>query len=154
MTFLFLFFFHRSTFVGYAWSFGFFIPATTANDLCLRRYDAVLDWGLNPGPLALEASTIPLGYRGGGAFNEQYNLAPTFLNMLLPLFSNNKYGLKVSSRNVWNILQTIVFNIVQEPRAFYLKMSLLKTCFLKKSSYTTLRYPRWRRRWPPIFNLK
>ena len=29
-------------------------------------YDAVLDWGLNPGPPALEASTIPLGYRGSG----------------------------------------------------------------------------------------
>ena len=29
-------------------------------------YDAVLDWGLNPGPPALKASTIPLGYRGGG----------------------------------------------------------------------------------------
>ena len=28
--------------------------------------EAVLDWGLNPGPPALEASTIPLGYRGGG----------------------------------------------------------------------------------------
>ena len=26
----------------------------------------VLDWGLNRGPPALEASTIPLGYRGGG----------------------------------------------------------------------------------------
>ena len=24
------------------------------------------DWGLNPEPPALEASTIPLGYRGGG----------------------------------------------------------------------------------------
>ena len=31
-------------------------------------YDAVLDWGLNPGPPALEASTIPLGYRGGGSY--------------------------------------------------------------------------------------
>ena len=30
-------------------------------------YDAVLDWGLNPGPPALEASTLPLGYRGGGS---------------------------------------------------------------------------------------
>ena len=29
-------------------------------------YDAVLDWRLNPGPPALEASTLPLGYRGGG----------------------------------------------------------------------------------------
>ena len=86
---------------------GFFIPATTANDLRLGRifyprcyplhifsylifwerasifpfeysvlnkgtigtilgYDAVLDWELNPGPPALEASTIPLGYWGRG----------------------------------------------------------------------------------------
>ena len=30
-------FFQRSTFVGSAWSFGFFIPATTANDLLLRK---------------------------------------------------------------------------------------------------------------------
>ena len=33
----FSFFFSVSTFVGSAWSFGFFIPATTANDLWLRR---------------------------------------------------------------------------------------------------------------------
>ena len=26
----------------------------------------VLDWGLNSGPPALEASTLPLGYRGDG----------------------------------------------------------------------------------------
>ena len=102
--------FKRSTFVGSAWSFGFFIPATTVNDLRLWRifyprcyplhlfsylnswerasislfnvqcytrellvsfskrlwYDTVLDWGLNPWPPALEASTLPLGYRGGG----------------------------------------------------------------------------------------
>ena len=30
-------FFNRSTFVGSAWSFGFYIPATTANDLRFRR---------------------------------------------------------------------------------------------------------------------
>ena len=29
-------------------------------------YGAVLDWGLNPGPPALDASTLPLDYRGGG----------------------------------------------------------------------------------------
>mgnify|MGYP000329024958 CR=1 FL=1 len=29
-------------------------------------YDAVLVWGLNPGRPALETSTLPLGYRGGG----------------------------------------------------------------------------------------
>jgi len=29
-------------------------------------YDAVLDWGLNAGPPALEARTLRLGYRGGG----------------------------------------------------------------------------------------
>ena len=28
--------------------------------------EAVLDWGLNQGPPALEASTLPLGDRGGG----------------------------------------------------------------------------------------
>ena len=33
----FLFLFYCSTIVGSAWSFGFFIPATTANDLRLRR---------------------------------------------------------------------------------------------------------------------
>ena len=33
-------------------------------------YDAVLDWGLNPGPPALEASTLPLGYQGGGALDD------------------------------------------------------------------------------------
>ena len=27
----------------------------------------VLDWGLNPGPPALEGSTLQLGYRGGGS---------------------------------------------------------------------------------------
>ena len=32
----------------------------------LLLYDAVLDWELNPGPPALDASTLPLGYRGGG----------------------------------------------------------------------------------------
>ena len=32
----------------------------------------VLDWGLNPGPPALEASTLPLGYRGGGSMILQY----------------------------------------------------------------------------------
>ena len=31
-------------------------------------YDSVLDWGLNPGPPALDASTLPLGYQGGGLF--------------------------------------------------------------------------------------
>mgnify|MGYP000473512666 CR=1 FL=1 len=30
-------------------------------------YDAVLYRGLNPGPPALKASTLPLIYRGGGA---------------------------------------------------------------------------------------
>ena len=31
-------------------------------------YDAVLDLGLNPEPPALDVSTLPLGYRGGGTF--------------------------------------------------------------------------------------
>ena len=107
----FVLFFKHSTFVGSAWSFCFFIPATTANDLRLWRilyprfyplhlFSYLNSWErasifpflmfsakqgnywyhfnnvfgmtrslteeLNPGPPALEASTIPLGYRGGG----------------------------------------------------------------------------------------
>ena len=31
-------------------------------------YDAVLDGGMNPGRPALEASTLPLGYRGGAVY--------------------------------------------------------------------------------------
>ena len=34
----------------------------------------VLDWGLNSGPPALEASTIPLGYRGGGQLESELKL--------------------------------------------------------------------------------
>ena len=46
---------------------------------------AVLDWGLNLGPPALEASSILLGYRGGGnhtieefMFNEGMKLTYNF----------------------------------------------------------------------------
>ena len=35
----------------------------------------MLDWGLNPGPPALEASTLPLSYRGG--------VLPIFMNGIL-----------------------------------------------------------------------
>ena len=52
------------------------ICVTEGQKTCLHNfggkhlwYDAVLDWGLNPGPPALEASTIPLGYRGGSNYN-------------------------------------------------------------------------------------
>ena len=43
-------------------------PPQRTNDIQLRSlwYDAVLDCGLKPGPPALQASTLPLGYRGGG----------------------------------------------------------------------------------------
>ena len=39
---------------------------TTGTILYRFWYDAVLGLRLNPGPPALEASIIPLGYRGGG----------------------------------------------------------------------------------------
>ena len=39
---------------------------TTGTILYRLWYDAVLDWGLNPGPPALDANTLPLVYRGGG----------------------------------------------------------------------------------------
>ena len=44
--FIFLLFFWHSTFVSSSWSFGFFIPATTANDLRLRRMVAEMIWGI------------------------------------------------------------------------------------------------------------
>ena len=37
-------------------------------------YDAVLDWVLNPGPPTLEASTLSLGYRGGGSVSHMIAL--------------------------------------------------------------------------------
>ena len=58
-------------------------------------YDAVLDWGLNPGPPALEASTLPLGYRGGGSENIQGRL-------LFVLDSSIQYDLTHSSSLIVN----------------------------------------------------
>ena len=48
--------------------FECWVPKTGTTGTILKRlwYDAALDWGLNPGPPALEAITMPLGYRGGG----------------------------------------------------------------------------------------
>ena len=43
---IFLLFFWRLTFVSSSWSFGFFILATTANDLRLRRMVAEMIWGI------------------------------------------------------------------------------------------------------------
>ena len=45
--------------------FSMLNKGTTGTIFITSLYDAVLDWGLNPGPPALEASTLPLGYRGG-----------------------------------------------------------------------------------------
>ena len=38
-------------------------PALNASTLPLGYQEAVLDWGLNPGHPALNASTLPLGYQ-------------------------------------------------------------------------------------------
>ena len=38
-------------------------PELDASTLPLGYGGGVLDWGLNPGPPALDASTLPLGYR-------------------------------------------------------------------------------------------
>ena len=48
-------------------------------------YDAVLDWGLKSGPPALEASTLPLGYRGGSCIAHETELwiHPGFVMCLL-----------------------------------------------------------------------
>ena len=41
-------------------------PALEASTLPLGYRGGGPDWGLNPGPPALEGSTLPLRYRGGG----------------------------------------------------------------------------------------
>ena len=63
--------------------------------------NAVLDWGLNPGPPALDASALPLGYRGGSykpydlEFNHTticvlnvFSEVPNALNVYIPCLSN------------------------------------------------------------------
>ena len=54
---------------------------TTDTIFILSWYDAVLDWGLNPGPPVLEASTIPLGYRGGGIMYIKNPLQVSFISV-------------------------------------------------------------------------
>ena len=43
-----------------------FQPVKATFTIMLSYTHCFFDWGLNLGPPALEASTIPLGYRGGG----------------------------------------------------------------------------------------
>ena len=44
-------------------------------------YDAVLAGGLKPGPPALEASTLPLGYRGGGITT--YDFSHLYIGLII-----------------------------------------------------------------------
>ena len=46
----------------------------------------VPDLGLNPGPPALEASTIPLGYQGGGYLNYIYDLTVNWKSLTQWIF--------------------------------------------------------------------
>ena len=50
----------------------------------------VLDWELNPGAPALAASTIPLGYQGGGSVDNHPNKGQNS-------FGNNKIVGKIFS---------------------------------------------------------
>ena len=50
-------------------------------------YDAVLDWGLNPGPSALEVNTLPLGYRGGGDYMYIHEVMPHSCVLITVLIS-------------------------------------------------------------------
>ena len=56
-------------------------------------YDAVLVRGLNPGPPALEASTLPLGYRGGGEFILSVNNVISFCMCFFLTFVNSAWSL-------------------------------------------------------------
>ena len=56
-------------------------------------YDAVLDWGLNPGPPALEANTLPLGYRGGSVINVKANSFKYFCRKSINLEQKGSFKL-------------------------------------------------------------
>ena len=73
----------------------------------LFRYDAVLDWGLNPGPPALEASTLPLGYQGGGILTYS-NVPMISIYLLVQLYNllvNNSPYIKISVHHSNNVNQ-------------------------------------------------
>ena len=90
-------------------------------------YDAILDWGLNPGPHTLEASTKPLGYRGGGdnivelkwkeskeiTFFIIDNLACTAQTVILPLHSINwpHLAVDVSGKNPCTLTTLIAVDV-------------------------------------------
>ena len=47
--------------------FPFLIFSAKQGHYWYHLFNAVLDWGLNPGPPSLDASSLSLGYRGGGS---------------------------------------------------------------------------------------
>ena len=49
--------------------FPFLMLSAKQGNYWYHFYNAVLDWGLDPGPPALAANTLPPGYRGGGKSN-------------------------------------------------------------------------------------
>ena len=61
--------------------------------------EAVLDWGLNPGPSALEASIIPLGYGGGGT--DCMRLVNQTSEHIHPFHSRNKVHVVAFIKCVW-----------------------------------------------------
>ena len=53
-------------------------------------FDAVLDWGLNLGPPALDTSTLPLGYRGGVNVALTFDLFTLFVRKIVQKRLNKK----------------------------------------------------------------
>ena len=51
--------------------------------LLILEKDAVLDWGLNPGPPVLDANTLPIGYRGGGEYSLIWNILGNFCGLYI-----------------------------------------------------------------------
>ena len=67
-----------------------FQPVKATFTIMLSYTHCFFDWGLNLGPPALEASTIPLGYRGGG--KHKYNS-----------YDHNRFGQCTYSR-IWKCI--------------------------------------------------
>ena len=97
-------------------------------------YDAVLDWGLNPGPAVLEASTIPLGYRGGG--DNIHNFCNMFLRSSF-LNNTKRPGLivevyisacknHIQVKLYWVVVQSLLMIITLQRCIYYMKSSYIR----------------------------
>mgnify|MGYP007091386324 CR=1 FL=1 len=90
----------------------------------MTRYDTVLDWGLNPGPPTLDASTLPLGYRGGEC--SLLSLAFLQIEIYLVIAINTCLIFAIYIDQSCNSLYTLLYNgtiiILYRPNCYWEKI--------------------------------